>query len=128
MVAQGRSEQAKQLFNRDPEMVVWWATRLECASALTRLEREGLLPAAGAAAAFARLQEFGRIWDEVQPTDRLRGRAERLLRAHRLRAADGLQLAAMVEFGGEQPLAFEIVCFDDRLSEAALREGFRLAE
>ena len=30
-------------FERDPDIVVWWATVAECASALSRLEREEIL-------------------------------------------------------------------------------------
>jgi predicted nucleic acid-binding protein len=63
----------------------------------------------------------------VQPTERLRKLAERLLRAHQLRAADALQLAAMVQVGGEQPDELEVVCFDERLAAAALGEGLRPA-
>jgi predicted nucleic acid-binding protein len=108
-------------------MVVWWGARVECVSALARLERERTVTPEGANRALSRLQEFSKIWDEVQPTDRLRSRAERLLRAHQLRTADSLQLSAMLELAGDAPLATETVCFDDRLSAAARREGLQVA-
>jgi predicted nucleic acid-binding protein len=127
LIAQAQSARAQGLFHSDNEMVVWWAARVECASAIARLEREGAANASSAAQAFKRLQELAKSWDEVQPTDRLRTRAERLLRVHRLRAADALQLAAMLEVSTETPLASEIVCFDDRLAEAISREGLRLS-
>jgi len=44
--------------------------------------------------AFARLDYMRSRWNEVQPTEEVRERAERLLRIHKLRAADALQLAA----------------------------------
>jgi uncharacterized protein len=72
-------------------------------SAIARLEREASLGAAELSTALARMREFAKIWDEVQPTERLRSVAERLLRIHQLRAADALQLAAMGEIGGEEP-------------------------
>lgn len=41
----------------DPAIVTWWGTRVECVSALSRLEREGLLSGADARAALTRLAE-----------------------------------------------------------------------
>lgn len=127
LVHQRCSERAAQLFRADPELIVWWGARVECASALARLAREGSIEAAALSAAAGRLQQFAKVWDEVQPTERLRSGAERLLRVHELRAADALQLAAMLEVGSGEPHDVAVVCFDDRLSRAATREGFRVA-
>jgi predicted nucleic acid-binding protein len=126
LLEQRHSPRVAQLFQSDPELLVWWGTRVECVCAIARLEREGNLATVGMSTALDRLKQFAEIWDEVQPTPRLRGNAERLLRVHELRAADAFQLAAMVEVGAEEPGSFEIVCFDERLSRAALREGFRV--
>jgi hypothetical protein len=43
-----------------------------------------------------------------------------------LRAADALQLAAALIWCEEQPAGEVFVCLDDRLREAARREGFTL--
>ena len=48
----------------------------------------------------------------------------RLLRAHALRAADGLQLAAALVASEHQPGAWQFICLDNRLATAAEREGF----
>jgi uncharacterized protein len=127
LVEQGHSERAASLFQADAELIVWWATRVECASAIARLEREGSIEAAAVSASLDRLKQLAAIWDEVQPTPRLRSVAERLLRVHPLRAADALQLAAMVEVDSDGARDLDVVCFDDRLARAAQREGFRLA-
>ncbi len=42
---------------KDPAMLVWWATEVECASAVARLEREGALDATAVTQAFERLRE-----------------------------------------------------------------------
>lgn len=126
LVQQRNSERAEQVFRGDTELVVWWGARVECVSALAQLEREASIAAESLSAAFGRLQQFAKIWDEVQPTERLRGAAERLLRVHQLRAADAFQLAAMVEWGDGEPQELDVVCFDDRLTRAATREGFRV--
>jgi len=39
--------QLRRLVDADPSLVVWWATRTECLSALARRRREGHLTATG---------------------------------------------------------------------------------
>jgi hypothetical protein len=50
----------------------------------------------------------------------------RLLSAHQLRTADSLQLAASLVWCEEQPSSETFVCLDQRLRDAARREGFTL--
>jgi hypothetical protein len=45
---------------------------------------------------------------------------------HPLRAADAFQLAAALLWCEEDPSRETFVCLDDRLLEAARREGFRI--
>ena len=61
---------------------------------------------------------------EVQPSESLREDALRFLRAHELRAADAIQLAAGVAAAEGRPTTLAFVSLDDRLAEAAEREGF----
>jgi hypothetical protein len=104
-------------------MAVWWGSAIECASAIARLHREGHLTATEEAQARALLTELKTSWYEVQPGDAVREQALRILRLHPLRAADALQLAAALEWGGSPPEG-TLLTFDDRLLEAARREGF----
>ncbi len=108
----------------DPVMCVWWATEIECVSALSRLEREGALTEAAITAALERLDLLAEGWNEVQATAALRGAARRLLRVHALRAADALQLAAAVVVAEGLPASLAVVTLDERLATAARREGF----
>ncbi len=62
-------------------------------------------------------------WSEMQPTERVRRRAERLLSVHPLRAADAFQLAAALIWAEEAFLGSAVVCLDRNLREAALKEG-----
>src|SRR5688500_19858321 len=110
----------------DRELAVWWGTSVECASAIARLEREGA-PRARVAAAFARLDELAAAWMEVEPHRDVRDVARRLLRVHPLRAADALQIAAAYLAAEGRPSTLEIVTLDDRLGQAAAKEGFLLA-
>ncbi len=128
LVAEPARESVLARLVEDPEMVVWWGTPVECASALARREREGLLSASDATRALDRLRELSLAWNEVLPSDAVRGTAQRLLRVHPLRAADALQLAAAVVACEHEPLSFAFMSLDERLNEAAQREGFRLAE
>ncbi len=65
-------------------------------------------------------------WSEVLPSENLRRRAERLLAVHPLRAADALQLAAALLWARGATNEHAFVCFDERLRQAAVREGFSL--
>ncbi len=61
------------------------------------------------------------------PTNALRNAAERMLRVHALRAADALQLAAALTAAADDPATLDFVSLDQRLKDAAAREGFRIA-
>ena len=107
----------------DSVMAAWWASPVEVASAVARREREGLLSPADATTALQRLRQLERSWHQVTPTDAVRGVAQRLLRVHPLRAADSLQLAAALAIAGDDPNELGFVCLDQRLVEAARKEG-----
>jgi predicted nucleic acid-binding protein len=109
---------------RDPDMLVWWGTSVECASALARREREGSLSDEDAMQAAEKLRGLALEWQEVLPVESVRTTAHRLLRLHPLRAADALQLAAASVTAEGDPSALPFVCLDERLAEAARREGF----
>jgi uncharacterized protein len=120
------SEKLAAMFRNDPQVIAWWATPVECASAIARREREGGLTRASAIEATRRLTRLQNGWREIQPIEPIRDLATRLLRVHALRAADSLQLAAAIIASENKPPSLEFVCLDQRLSEAAEREGFAL--
>jgi predicted nucleic acid-binding protein len=105
-------------------LLVWWASAVECASAIARLEREGELDDDLAAQAFDRLTQLAAGWNEVDASAPIRETAIRLLRVHPLRGTDALQLAAAHVASGGQPSSLGIVTLDGRLATAARKEGF----
>jgi uncharacterized protein len=111
---------------RDSEVVVWWATEVECESAIARGEREDLLTGAEGTLARERLEELRERWVEVEPAEPQRKAARRLLRTHPLRAGDALQLSAALVAAEADPVTLDLVTLDDRLAEAARREGFQV--
>jgi predicted nucleic acid-binding protein len=113
-------------FERDPEIIVWWSTEVECVSAIARLEREGKLDGPGITAAIHRLDGHVRAWKEIQPIERIRQTSHRLLRVHALRAADALQLGAAIVAAEDRPASLGLVTLDGRLAQAAEREGFEV--
>ncbi|MEP6833306.1 MAG: type II toxin-antitoxin system VapC family toxin [Gemmatimonas sp.] len=124
IISESRSAEMLGHLDGDSSIVTWWGTRVECVSALARLEREQLLDALSLRAALARLDALGREWIEVLAIDDVRTQATRLLRTHALRAADALQLAAAIIASDFEPAALSIVSLDLRLTDAAEREGF----
>lgn len=124
LVGEATSAAVRAEFERDPEVVAWWATTVECVSALARLEREGSLPLPAMVEALRRLDALAVAWQEVQPITLVRQTAIRLLRVHPLRTADALQLAAAIAAAEDHPATLALVTLDERLAQAAEREGF----
>ena len=124
LVAEPSSAVVVAEYERDSDVIVWWASEVECVSALARLEREGSLTSSSMLVAMSRLSALAGSWRLVEPVDRVRQTAVRLLRVHVLRAADALQLAAALVSAEDQPQSLEFVTLDDRLALAAEREGF----
>jgi uncharacterized protein len=125
-VAESSSDAIRVLVETDEEMAVWWETRVECASALSRRRREGALSVEAEVQCRAILRALSQVWSEVQPSEMLRQRAERLLMVHPLRAADAFQLAAALVWGRENPMGLDLISLDENLRQAALREGFNV--
>ncbi len=121
-------EQLLELLEADPDVLAWWGTPVEIASALARREREQLLTADEVEAALESARALAESWHEIVPSATVRRTAERLLRTHALRAADSLQLAAALIAANHDPATLEIVCLDARLAIAARREGFKVLE
>lgn len=119
-------ELAVRRLERDDRMAVWWGATVEYAEALARREREGSLTRTEVSSLLERLRALPQTWYEVQPDQRIKGVATRLLRVHPRRAADALQLAAALAAADDDPASIGFVCFDARLNEAASREGFAI--
>ena len=128
LVTEPTTAAVQALATKDSGMLVWWATEVECASAIARLERDGALDPSAAAQAFDRLKLVARAWHDVEPSDAVREAAVRFLRVHQLRAADALQLAAAFVAADHRPASLELITLDDRLAAAARKEGFTLVE
>lgn len=124
LVAEPQSAALRALLEEDPAQVIWWGTPLECVSAIARLERESHLSPVGVRDALKRLDAAEARWIEAPPTPVVREQARRLLRVHRLRTADALQVAAAIVASDFQPGRLEFVTLDSRQAEAADREGF----
>lgn len=103
---------------------MWWATGIECASAIARRERAEVGGTATARDAYQTLDSLSSAWHEIAPSDALRDEARRLVRVHDLRAADALQLAAARVASDGSPATLPFVTLDERLALAARREGF----
>ncbi len=120
-----RSSAALKILHGDLGMIVWCLCEVEFESAISRRVREGMTKK-DEGAARSRLRLLAERWSEVTSLEPVRRRALRLLRTHPLRAADSLQLASALVACDENPEELGFVCLDERLTEAAHREGFRI--
>lgn len=121
---EAQSGRVLPLLRRDPELAIWWATPVECGSALSQARRLGRLKPAAEHDARAVMDGLRERAYEIDPGEELRARALRVLAVHPLRSADALQLAAALVWCGERTAGAGFVCLDDRLRDAASREGF----
>jgi predicted nucleic acid-binding protein len=124
LVVEAATDRALAWLAEDVGVVTWWATPIECVSALARRGRDGTLRETEIASAIERLGAMAAAWHEVAPVDSVRRTAIRLLRAHPLRSADALQLAAAIASADGSAGSVPFVTLDERLAEAASREGF----
>lgn len=126
LVAEEPSARCTRLLRSDPSVVVWGLAPVEALSAIQRRVREGHLTPAAAGKAMARLNLLRDAWSEVRDLELVARRAERILSLHPLRAADSLQLAAVLIACEERPERIPFACLDSALAAAARREGFRI--
>lgn len=124
LVAERSTRRLQALATSDPAMLVWWASEIECVSALSRLERDGALTSRAIALAQGRLAQLASAWHQIDPSDAIREAAIRFLRVHPLRAADALQLAAAFLAAERRPASLDMITLDERLAVAAQKEGF----
>lgn len=125
-VRESTTETLLRVARADEDIVIWWASPVECVSAVARRRREGTLSSEAETQSLEVLAALFSECSEVQPSELVRQRAQRLLRAHSLRAADAFQLAAALIWADESPAGLEFVCLDQNLREAASREGFKV--
>ena len=123
-VLQLQSSPARQTARLYSSQVVWWASSVEATSAFHRLSRDAEVTTKDLQQALSRLEYLRIRWNEIQPSEELRHRAERLLAAHRLRAADALQLGASLIWCGNHTRGRVFIGADGNLADAAEAEGF----
>jgi len=123
-VQQAATQQARDLYAKDPQVLAWVLSDVEIRSGLCRLGREGALSPDAMREAITRSESFWSAVHVISLLDAAKVRAKRLLAVHALRAADALQLGAALAAAYDDPVGWEFVCLDERLADAARREGF----
>lgn len=121
-----KSQAMHDMVRSDVAIVAWWGSPIECQSAFARLCRENFLNPKEEEQVRKILSLLSATWTEIEPSQDIRDTAGRLLRVHPLRAADSLQLAAALVWSGKNPQRHQFVCLDNRLRDAARKEGFIL--
>ena len=102
-------------------------SEVEIASAIIRRAREGAFTIATRDRMLAALQiDFAAVL-VVELTPEITSSAKSLLARHTLRAGDAVQLASAVYLQRELAQSVPFIGFDDKLVEAARREGLALA-
>ena len=123
-IGEKATRSVRALSREDPELVVWILSEVEISSALWRRRRSNDLTEAVRAEAQRQMDAAIANAVVVADVSAVVRRARRLLATHMLRAADAMQLAAALLACEDDPTRLELVTLDDRLAEAATREGF----
>lgn len=108
------------LLTKDPDIVVWALTPVELTSTLTRRTAGEPVARRDIDALIAALES---TWQTVDSLIAVADRARVLLRAHPLRAADALQLAAAFVAAVGDATELPFVTLDYRLAEAPSAEN-----
>ncbi len=124
LLPEQQSDYCLQILKGDQEVLLWCMSRVEVVSALTRRLREQSLTPDQFQAAKTRFRQILESSYQITALERVMNRAVRLLEVHTLRAADACQLASSLIATQEDPDRLPIICFDEHLTEAAMKEGF----
>lgn len=117
-----------QTLDRTYRKSVWWGTPVEMRGAFARLSRTGQISSNGQVQALVVLDRLRREWREVDPSHRLRERAEEIIDRFSLKSADALQLAAAWIWCLGSPRNRPFICGDAQLLDAARELGFNAIE
>ena len=115
-----------KLLMEDTGIIVWWGTWVERSVTVSRLRREEILDDNGQDETRATLDRLAANWQEIEPTAELRLLAMLISKAHPLKAADCLQLAAALRWCKGDTEGTNFVCLDNRLRQAARGEGLQV--
>jgi predicted nucleic acid-binding protein len=110
------------------QKTVWWGTPVEMRGAFARLVRSGQLQSNEQAQALVRLDQVRRTWKEIEPSERLRIRAEDVIDRFSLIGADSFQLAAAWTWCLGSPRGRPFIARDVQLLDAARQLGFSAIE
>jgi predicted nucleic acid-binding protein len=124
VLLESESSWARRTLKSDPHGLVWCLSPVEVRSALARRSRDGALTVAAFDASCRRAQRLFQALSQILAIEAVRSRAFRLLDVHPLSAADALQLSAAITAAKDRPQDLPFVTLDERLAEAAKKEGF----
>ena len=126
LVLEDKTEYCISAFQTDKEIMVWTMSKVEVFSALCRSFRENTLTEGTFELAKKRMTDLFDIAFEIVSISKVKERALRLLQVHTLKAADALQLASVLVATQEVTSKLPIMCFDEKLKQAAKLEGFAI--
>ena len=124
IVQEQQTEYCIKQFRDDSDGMVWTLSKVEVFSGLCQRFRENSFSEDAFEIAKGRMNDFFKIVFEIVSISKVKERALRLLQVHPLKSADALQLASVLVATEEDPSRLPILCFDERLGQAARREGF----
>src|ERR1035437_4386439 len=128
LCVQRQATPAALALSKQYQMAVWWSTPVEMRGAFARLVRMGQLSPNEHVQAQVRLDSIRSDWREVDPSEKLREQAERLVDPFPLKSADAQQLAAALTWCIGRTKGRVFISGDSLLLDAARQLGFHAVE
>jgi predicted nucleic acid-binding protein len=123
-VHQANTPQARAWY-KAYEIVVWWSTPVEIASALARISRLKYVAGSPWEDVRQSIVESAETWYVISPSAAIQTKAIKLVEHYTLRAADAMQLAAAFEWCEYSPRGRTFLTCDDKLRQPARSSGFQ---
>jgi predicted nucleic acid-binding protein len=124
VLEEARSPTCRATARGDRDAIVWMFTETEVLAAIHRARLANRLSDDEVGTAERRLERLARAWKVVVDAPTVQKEAREVIRRHRIRAADSLQLAAALLWAKGRPKGRGFVVADHDLALAATADGF----
>lgn len=124
IIAEPKTEKVTEFWEKNNFNTTWTLTSVEVMSTLARLRRMGSLNDLLYENASKEWRKIQIMFEVIKDVEKVKVKAEHLVRIHPLKAADALQLASAMLIAEREPATCDFVTLDEQLGRAASLEGF----
>lgn len=128
VLEEARSPACRAAARSDQDVIVWMFTETEVLAAIQRARLVNRIDDTQLAVAERRVEQLSRAWRVVADASSVQLEARAVIRRHKMRAADSLQLAAARVWSNGRFKGKGFVVADHGLASAAAADGFAVTD